>query len=208
MLLFIDGIVEYLKKIDQKLFLQINTQWTNSFLDNILPVYRDQLVWTPLYLFLLIFMIVNFKTNSVRWLLVVAITMIISDQLSSHIIKPWVGRMRPCQDPDLIPYAKLLLGYCPGNASFTSSHATNHFTAGVFIFYTLRDSFKKWSWLFIIWAATISYAQVYIGVHYPLDVLCGALLGCGIGWMMKELYFSKFLFVNELKPHNSLHSIK
>jgi len=204
MLIFLDGFFKYLKEADQWLFLKINSQWTNPVFDFVLPVYRDQLFWMPLYVFLFVFMVMNFKQHSIRWFLLIAITLIFCDQLSSHIIKPWIGRLRPCQDPDLLGQAKLLLGYCPGNRSFTSSHATNHFGAGVFIFFTLRNDFKKYAVLFLLWAASVCYAQVYIGVHYPLDVLGGAILGSIIGLLIAKLYLSKYIFSQDLRHHNAV----
>lgn len=72
--------------------------------------------------------------------------------------------------------------------SFTSSHATNHFGAGVFFFITLKPYLKNGAYLFFVWAALISYAQIYVGVHYPLDIICGALIGSMIGLFTAKLY--------------------
>jgi len=82
--------------------------------------------------------------------------------------------------------------YCPGSGSFTSSHATNHFGLATFIFFTMRTYFKNWAYLFFVWAAIISYGQVYVGIHYPLDVIGGAVLGWGIGLL------TSFIFNNRI----------
>ena len=74
---------------------------------------------------------------------------------------------------------RVLAKYCPVSSSFTSSHACNHFALATFLFLTLRITSRWWSLVFV-WAFLIAYAQVYVGVHYPVDVLCGGLLGCGI----------------------------
>jgi undecaprenyl-diphosphatase len=83
---------------------------------------------------------------------------------------------------------RLLLDHCSGGFSFTSSHAANHFGLAMFIFMTIQPLFKKYTWLFFIWAAVIAYAQVYVGVHYPLDIFVGALIGLFIGWFIGSVF--------------------
>ena len=184
---------------DTWLFLKINTEWTNPFLDSISPWWREANAWVPLYLFLIIFGIINFKKKVWYWLLFTAITLTLSDQLSSNLIKNLVERPRPCRDEFLADKVRLLLNNCSGGYSFTSSHATNHFAFAVFIFITLQPFFKKWTYLFFVWAATICYGQVYVGVHYPLDVVCGAILGCGIGYLTGT-FFTKKIGPLSLEP--------
>ncbi len=181
----------WLNHWDTWLFLKINTVWTNPFLDSIFPWWREANAWVPLYLFLIIFGMINFKKKVWYWLLFTAITLTLSDQLSSNLIKNWVQRPRPCRDEFLADKVRLLLNNCSGGYSFTSSHATNHFAFAVFIFITLQPFFKKWTYLFFVWAATICYGQVYVGVHYPLDVVCGAILGCGIGYLTGTFFTNK-----------------
>lgn len=183
---------------DYWLFFKINTQWTSPLVDQVYPWWRDMTAWYPLYLFLIVFVWQNLaKNNRLSWLLFIAITITISDQLSSTVVKEWVQRLRPCQDPAIEPYARMLLDHCSGGYSFTSSHATNHFAAAFFFFRTLQTYFGKWAYLFFVWAATISYGQVYTGVHYPLDILCGAITGSFIGWGMSRLY-QRFTFRSQL----------
>jgi undecaprenyl-diphosphatase len=110
--------------------------------------------------------------------------------LSSSIIKSWVNRPRPCNDDVLMYQVRLLLSYCPGNGSFTSSHAANHFGAACYIFFTLRSYLKKWRYLFFLWAITICYGQVYVGIHYPLDIIGGAAAGICIG-MLTASFFNR-----------------
>lgn len=179
---------EKLKEWDTWLFLKVNNDWTNSFLDSVLPWWRDQNTWIPLYLFLLLFLLLNFGWRVWPYVVLIVITITLTDQLSSSLFKNWIDRVRPCHDPILQYHVKLLTGYCPGSASFTSSHATNHFGAAWLFFLTLKPYFKNWCYLFFFWAATISYGQVYIGIHYPLDVIGGAVLGSCIGIVMATLY--------------------
>ena len=179
-----------LKNWDRWLFTKINQDWTTPFLDTLFPFWREAMTWIPLYLFLLIFVLINFGKKAWPWIIGLVLTVTFTDQVSSHILKPLVNRPRPCHDALLADHIRLLLNYCSDSRSFTSSHAANHFGIGVFIFYTLKPYFKNWSYLFIIWAATVSYGQIYIGVHYPMDVLGGALVGSGIGYLM-AFYFNK-----------------
>lgn len=173
---------------DTVIFLEINTQWTSSYLDNIFPWWRDANTWIPLYMFLIFFLFLNFKSKAWVWILFALITVVITDQTSSHLIKNFIQRPRPCADDYLQFHVRLLLDHCSGGFSFTSSHATNHFGFAVFVFITLKDVLKNWKWLFIFWAATISYGQIYVGVHYPLDVLCGGIMGALIGWLTATMY--------------------
>jgi undecaprenyl-diphosphatase len=101
----------------------------------------------------------------------------LSDYVSSTLIKENFIRIRPCSDPFLAGNIRFLVAYCPQSSSFTSSHAVNHFAAAMFIFTTFKKSVSdKWALLFL-WAAAISYAQVYVGVHFPFDIFCGAIVG-------------------------------
>jgi membrane-associated phospholipid phosphatase len=168
--------------LDKEIFKLVNSQWTNSFFDWLAPWLRNSILWVPLYIFLLVLLVVNFKRQGL-WIFILAIiTVAITDHVSSKIIKPYVGRLRPCNDPAMADVIRYFLHYRPGNGSFTSSHAANHFGLAMFLYATLKRHFGKWMWLFFVWAFIIGYAQVYIGVHYPFDIAGGAVLGCLVGY--------------------------
>jgi membrane-associated phospholipid phosphatase len=181
------AILENLLHFDHWLFQKINQQWTNSFFDHILPFLREANIWVPFYLFLLVFAALNFGKKGWLWSFGLIMTGIISDLTSSHLVKNLVFRYRPCRNPFLEDQVRLLVKYCPKDSSFTSSHACNHFAAATFIFFTLRGTSGWWRLVFL-WALAISYAQVYVGVHFPLDVAGGAFLGFVIG------YATQFVF--------------
>ncbi len=168
--------MENLLTWDLKLFFYINGKWNNGFFDFLLPWLREPYLWAPLYLFLAIFVTYNFAWRGFFWMVFFIVTFAITDQ-SSMFFKDAVARLRPCRDPLIAPYVRVLVNYCPQIGSFTSSHAANHFGLAMFSFITLRPRIGKWAWLFFLWAAVICYSQVYVGVHYPLDVVGGALLG-------------------------------
>lgn len=171
-------------QLDAELFYFINTTLSNSFFDTILPWIRNKYFWAPLYAFVAVFLAINFPQNSWKIILLVIVVIFVSDQLSSTIIKPLVHRLRPCKDLLNIEHLRLLIS-CGSGFSFPSSHAANHFAFAMFFFKLFPN---KWVlFLGMFWAAIISFAQVYVGVHYPLDVLGGMALGLFCGNIIAEL---------------------
>lgn len=130
-------------------------------------------------------------------------TVSLCDMTSSNLFKEVFQRLRPCRDPDFLYNVRLVVDRCGGNFSFTSNHAANHFGMATFIMVTLRSYFKRWVWFAYLWAALIGYAQVYVGVHYPLDILGGAVIGVGYGWMLGIFFNKRFGFANFEEVTNS-----
>jgi membrane-associated phospholipid phosphatase len=182
----------WLDQCDKWLFLKLNTAWTNSLFDSMFPWWREANTWIPLYLFLILFGILNFGRSVWVWILLAVLTLVITDQVSSHLIKIWVARPRPCNDPALAGQVRLLLNNCSGTYGFTSSHAANHFGFAVFLVITLQRILGKWRYWFLVWAATVGYAQVYVGIHYPLDVIGGAVLGIAAGYVTGYFFNRRF----------------
>ncbi len=181
---FLDKFFEW----DRQLFRFINRDASSSSMDVILPFLRESQFWVPFYLFMILFMTINFKSKGWWWVLGFVLTAALADIISSHIIKENIMRIRPCRDPMMAAEVIFRANYCPKSSSFTSSHATSHFAISMFIWQTLKHLSKWWCMVFL-WAFSIIYTQVYVGVHYPLDVLAGSLLGCCIGLAMAFLYF-------------------
>lgn len=179
-------MIESILEIDKFIFSIINGQWYNGFLDQLLPFIRNKYFWIPLYIFIISFVLLNFRKKGLWILLGLIIVVVLSDQISSSIIKPYFDRLRPCNDPSLLDSVRLLVN-CGGGKSFTSSHATNHFAVATFLGFVSRPYFYVVSILLLLWAAAISYAQVYVGVHFPLDIVCGGMLGIGIGFIIYRL---------------------
>jgi undecaprenyl-diphosphatase len=187
--------LERIINADYWLFFKINGTWTNGFLDAVFPFLRESVLWIPLYLFLLIFIWVNFGVPGLYWAVVFICTASLCDIISSHVIKESIMRLRPCRTPGIVGDVRFLVKYCPMGSGFVSSHATSHFGMAVFVYATLQKFISGWAGLFFAWAAMISYAQVYVGVHFPLDVVCGALVGCLIGTVMSRL-FNRYILLN------------
>ena len=184
-------ILKPLLRFDHWLFEKINQVWINPFFDLTLPFIRQQEFWYFFYLFLLVFILYNFGIKGCWWAVTLIMTGIIADLFSSSLIKTLIFRVRPCHDPDLADQVRVLVNYCPNSSSFTSSHACNHFAAAWFIFITLNQT-GSWRWLLFVWAFIISYAQVYVGVNFPLDILGGAILGSAIGFGMSKFFRMQF----------------
>ncbi len=191
------NFIQWIVELDQHLFLIINKKLTTPFFDWLLPIMRNSNTWIPLYVLIIVFVFYKLKQKAFIWIFFAILTIVLTDQLSSHVIKPWIARSRPCADINFSSQVRLLLEHCSGGFSFTSSHACNHFGITLFIFITLFPYLKKWRYLFLIWAAIICYAQVYVGVHYPLDVFSGGILGAAIGFFTGK-YCSTKLFPKQI----------
>ena len=184
-------IPEALKRVDYHLFSKLNGDWHTPFLDRFIPFIRESYLWLPFYFFLILFTTINFKIKGWFWVLFFFINVTVSDVVSSRLIKEFFFRLRPCQDPGLAGQVRFLISYCPFSSSFTSSHAVNHFAAAMFIFTTFKKTLGAY-WAFVFfWAFLISYAQVYVGVHFPLDVTCGAMIGLILGYAIAKIFNKK-----------------
>ncbi|MEO6166709.1 MAG: phosphatase PAP2 family protein [Chitinophagales bacterium] len=172
--------MESLLHLDQQFFFFINRQMQNPFFDFMMPYVREKNFWIPLYVLLVIYFVWRFKKLSWVTIAIALLTVVITDQVSSSMIKPLVHRLRPCND-DLISAQVHLLVSCGSGFSFVSSHAANHFGIACFVIVLLQNKFKWIMPVGLLWAALVSFAQIYVGVHYPVDTVCGALLGITIG---------------------------
>jgi undecaprenyl-diphosphatase len=186
--------MEQLLELDKRLFILINSKWNSSVLDGSMPLLRHQNIWGPFYLFMLLFVLLNFKKTSIWWILFAAATAGLTNIISSDFIKENIMRLRPCNDPELAGKLRFLLSYRPQSSSFTSSHAANHFGLAAFFYFTLNKYIGRWAWAFFAWALLVVYAQVYVGVHFPLDVIAGGLVGFLFG----------YLSANQFNKHYSL----
>ena len=175
--------MQQLLTYDKQLLRLINSKWSNDFFDWLMLWLRNSNMWLPLYLFLFLFGVINFKKTGWWWAIFAAGTVILTDFVSSKIIKELIIRTRPCNDASLADYIHVLVVYRPQSSSFVSSHAANHFGMAMYLYLTLRKNFGNWPLLFFFWAFSIGFAQVYVGVHYPTDIICGGLIGILIGYL-------------------------
>lgn len=176
-------MLETLKHFDQDFFRTINSGMNSSFLDWLMTNWRNPPTWIPLYAFMLFVLFRQYREKAVVIALFAGLAVGLSDQLSASVVKPIVERLRPCADPSFSDQVRLLLTHCGAGFSFYSAHASNHFTIAVFFLSAIHHS-KRWIAVLIYsWAAVVCFAQVYVGVHYPLDVITGACAGILIGML-------------------------
>lgn len=181
-------MIESIVHIDQKLFIIIHEAMANPVLDSILLLVRDAKTWIPLYLFYIVIVIKNHARKGLYILAITALLVVLTDQFSAGLMKPFFERLRPCHNPDLSQHIRNIIN-CGGQYGFISSHATNHFGLAVFFswFFHSIYGFNFIRWIFYGWAGLICFAQVYVGKHYPSDVLCGAMAGLLIGHIILTL---------------------
>lgn len=186
------GFWERIISWDQRLFTVLNGDWANSFFDSIMPSLRTPLFWAPLYLFVAVFALLNFRGKGAWWCLFFLATVALTDMAGNYGFKQVFERLRPCNDPDMDGRVRLLISHCGAGYSFVSNHAANHMGMAVFFLITFKPVIGKWAWLGVLWALAVAYAQVYCGVHYPLDIMGGAILGvlagCITGWLFQERF--------------------
>lgn len=167
---------------DKELFLYLNSFY-NDFWDTIMLMVTRKETWFPFYAVILYYVVKNYRSKA--WLVIVALALLItaSDQLSV-LIKDTVMRFRPVHEPAIADLVHNVLRK-GGLYGFVSSHAANSFA--IFIFTSRLFKRSSYYLLLLLWALMLCYSRIYSGVHYPVDLICGAGLGWGIGVLVYKL---------------------
>ena len=173
-------MLEFLQNIDNQVFYFINNRIANSFTDAFFAHITVEKHWFVFWAIMGLYLLIAGGKRG-RIVLVLAIfTVIISDQFSNQILKELVGRIRPCH---ILQNVHLLVG-CTSSYSFPSSHAVNNF-AGAYLF---SYFYPKMKWALYLGAFLMAVSRIFVGVHYPSDILGGALIGLFISWLIIILW--------------------
>ena len=169
---------------DKSLFLFLNNLGSTSF-DQLWIMISATWIWVPLYVIFLYLLFKNYQLRNLIFILIfIALGVTFSDQLAG-VFKTGVSRLRPCHDPTLTGLMRDVK--CGGRFGFYSSHAANTFFIATFMSLLLHKKFRLLPYILFAWAIIVSYSRIYLGVHFPLDILMGSLMGFFAGGFFASL---------------------
>jgi len=177
----IDQLIQY----DKDLFLFLNNLGMPAW-DNFWLVITNKLTFIPLYA-LLLYIIYKKLGIKTMLLMVVVVTLMITftDQIT-NVFKRGFERLRPCGEEDVKEFMRFIAPRC-GKYGFFSGHSSNSMAAAVFAGLLLKPYYKKLIFILLFWSAIVAYSRIYVGVHYPLDIICGMTFGAFSGYIFYKL---------------------
>ncbi|MCG2460762.1 phosphatase PAP2 family protein [Flavobacteriaceae bacterium F89] len=180
-------MLESIVQHDRELFLFLNNLGNPTW-DSFWLVITNKWSSIPLYAVLLFLAYKNLGARKTVILVLTVVVMItVTDQLA-NFFKYGVQRLRPCHNPDVYPYMRLVKDYCGGQFGYFSAHAANSMAVAFVFTYILREKYRFIGPLLVLWAVLVGYSRIYIGVHYPMDVVTGMFFGLVFGWIFVKLF--------------------
>jgi undecaprenyl-diphosphatase len=180
-------MIDKLNELDTRLFLYLNGKH-NAFFDPIMYWASHKLFWIPFYAFLLFIIIREYRKQSPYILVSIAVLITLCDQTASHLIKKAVQRLRPSHEPALEGLVHLSKAGPGGQYGFVSSHSANAFGLAVFLVLLLPPRYRVLKFILLFWACLVAYSRIYVGVHYPGDVIVAGLIGALLAFIVYKIY--------------------
>lgn len=178
-------MIEWLNNIDIELMVFLNS-FNNEYFDHVFWMISGKLTWIPLYLTVIAILFRKNRKQAIYLLLLTAVLILLADQISSGIIKPLVHRLRPSHTPAIEEILHYVNGYRGGPFGFVSSHAAN--TVAFAGFFSLVFGNRTFTVISILWALLVSYSRIYLGVHFPGDILGGLAVGVFAAFVTYFIY--------------------
>ncbi|MBC7438871.1 MAG: phosphatase PAP2 family protein [Flavobacterium sp.] len=177
-------MLEKILSLDEKLFIYLNSLGSEKY-DGLWLLITKQTSWIPLFLVLLYLIFKELGTKKTLYLLLfVAILLFFTDQIT-NLCKNGFQRLRPCNNPEINSIIRVVQSR--SSFSFFSGHAANTMAVATFLYLIFKKNFKYF-WLLFLWPLIFAYSRIYLGLHYPLDIICGYLFGAIVGFLMFKLY--------------------
>ena len=185
-------------ELDRRILFAVNG-CDNLMLNGMMATLTSGWFWIPLYLSLFYIVI---KNNETMGQIVLAVSgcllaIVLAGGVDNLLVKPWIARLRPCNNPEIKYLINTIVWVGKEQYSFFSAHAANTFALACFLGNIFRHFYPKMLLWLLLWASIVSYSRIYLGVHYPLDVLTGLSIGILFGYGMYIFY--KRIIIKNIK---------